>query len=208
MSREPEELTRYLNGDAGRDELPPELAREAEAFERFFAVLREEKVEVSPHLREAVMRRVRALSASPWRRGWNWIATPRPISVSPLSGALALAAVVALWLIGRARPPAEPTVVPATVAAGARARFVFIAPGARSVAVTGDFLDWSPEGIPMEDSQGTGVWVAEVELSPGVHHYVFIVDGTQIVPDPNATQVDDGFGRQNSVLLVPPRGSS
>ncbi len=208
MSREPEELTRYLNGELGRDELPQELAREAEAFERLFAVLREEKVEASPHLREAVMRRVRGLAASPWRRSWSWITTPRPISVSPLTGALALAAAVALWLVGRARPPAEPTVVPATVASGTKARFVFIAPGAQSVAVTGDFVNWSPEGIPMEDRQDTGVWVAEVELPPGIHHYVFIVDGTQMVSDPNATQVDDGFGQQNSVLLVPPRGSS
>ncbi|GBD33569.1 1,4-alpha-glucan branching enzyme GlgB [bacterium HR33] len=208
MTREPEDLTRYLDGELERDQLAPELAAKAEAFERLFQVLREEKVEASPRLREAVMTRVRAAAASPWRRSWTWIATPRPVRISPLTGALALAAAMALLLIARPQPSAEPPVAPAAAASGSKARFVFIAPGAKSVAVTGDFVNWSPEGIPMEDRQGTGVWVAEVELPPGVHHYVFIVNGSEMVTDPNATRVDDGFGQQNSVLLVPPRGSS
>jgi hypothetical protein len=208
MTREPEDLTRYLDGELERDRLSPELVAQARAFERLFEVLREEKVEASPQVRERVMTRVRAIAASPWRRTWAWIATPRPVTIRPLTGALALAAAAALFLLTRPSPPAELGVAQATAASGSKARFVFIAPGAQSVAVTGDFLNWNPDGIPMEDRQGTGVWVTEIELPPGVHHYVFIVNGTEMVPDPNASRVDDGFGQENSVLLVPPRGSS
>ncbi len=83
-------------------------------------------------------------------------------------------------------------------------RFVFVAPGASQVAVTGDFVNWDPDGIPLASPSRDGVWVAELRLSPGLYHYVFVLDGTEWRPDPNATsQVDDGFGRQNSLLLVP-----
>lgn len=208
MKSEPEDLTRYLDGELRREDLPPELLARAEAFERLFAGLREEQVKASPHLREAVMWRVRSLPAPPWRRVWVWISTPRPIRVSPLAGALALAAGAVLMLSVRPRPSGEPALPPLTAATSAKARFVFIAPGAQSVAVTGDFVDWNPEGIPMQDREGRGVWVAEVDLTPGVHHYVFIVNGSELVTDPNASEVDDGFGQRNSVLLVPPRGSS
>jgi hypothetical protein len=48
--------------------------------------------------------------------------------------------------------------------------------------------------------------VAEIALPPGLHHYVFVIDGAEWRPDPNAaSQVDDGFGQRNSVLLVPAR---
>ncbi len=48
------------------------------------------------------------------------------------------------------------------------------------------------------------MWVGEIAVPPGLHHYVFVIDGTDWRPDPNAaSQVEDGFGQQNSVLLVP-----
>ena len=68
--------------------------------------------------------------------------------------------------------------------------------------MTGEFANWDPQGIAMK-RRTDGAWVAEVELPPGLHQYVFIVDGVEWVPDPGAlSQVDDGFGRQNSVLLM------
>ena len=68
--------------------------------------------------------------------------------------------------------------------------------------VQGEFAGWDPNGIPMR-RDADGNWVAEIDLPPGLHHYVFVVDGTRWAPDPNAaSQVDDGYGLQNSVLLV------
>jgi 1,4-alpha-glucan branching enzyme len=83
-------------------------------------------------------------------------------------------------------------------------RFVLIAPEASSVHLTGDFVSWSREGIALEDPRGTGIWTTDVQLPPGVYQYTFVVNGTQWVPDPRAvSQVDDGFGQTNSVLIVP-----
>lgn len=207
MTREPEELSRYFDGEVPLAALPDELKEEARKFDRVVSVLKAERVTLPPAVREQVMEEVRLLARSPFRRGVEWVTTPRTLRLSPLTAGLALAAALALMIVTRSQfaPPSGlgPT---ATTAAGAVARFVFVAPTTRSVAVTGNFVNWDPDGIPMEDRRGTGVWIAEVDLTPGVHEYVFIVDGTEWRPDPNATsQVDDGFGQKNSVLLVPAR---
>ena len=209
MKPEDHDLTRYLDGELEFDALSPDLRNEARRFERIVAALAGERVAAPAALRERVMERVRAASRSPWRQGWEWVATPRTLRLSPAAGALALAAVLALIIVARPReaPPGDPGVT-ASPSVGATTRFVLIAPNARNVAVTGDFAAWDPGGIPLKDRRGTGVWVVELELEPGVHHYVFVVDGTEWRPDPNASQVDDGFGQKNSVVLVPPRASS
>lgn len=70
---------------------------------------------------------------------------------------------------------------------------------ASSVSVVGDFSGW--EAIPMTKQQGR--WVAEVELSPGLYHFGFLVDGEWFVPDHAPGRVDDEFGRTNATLIVP-----
>ncbi|PIU17879.1 MAG: hypothetical protein COT16_03885 [Elusimicrobia bacterium CG08_land_8_20_14_0_20_44_26] len=46
-------------------------------------------------------------------------------------------------------------------------------------------------------------WEATLNLSPGTHHYKFVVDGNWL-PDPNnPNTAEDGFGGQNSVLNLP-----
>ena len=82
-------------------------------------------------------------------------------------------------------------------------RFVFVAPQASSVHLTGEFLEWSEQGVALQDPRGTGVWTVDLPLDPGVYQYSFVVDGREWRPDPLAvSQVDDGFGRQNSVVIV------
>jgi 1,4-alpha-glucan branching enzyme len=47
------------------------------------------------------------------------------------------------------------------------------------------------------------VWTIDVPLEPGVYQYAFVVDGAEWRPDPRAvSHVDDGFGRENSVVIV------
>jgi len=201
-------IGRYLEGELPRGAVPEDLEPELRVFERAMDLLRDELKAPPPDLAPPVMTRVRTLRRSPWRRALAWATAPT-IRLSPATGALALAAAAAVVLIARPAPePSEPA--PAVATAGtAMTRFVFVAPSASSVAVTGDFVAWDPDGLPMSDEAGTGVWVAEVELQPGLHHYVFVVDGTEWRPDPNATsQVDDGFGQENSVLIVAPRSAS
>jgi hypothetical protein len=76
-----------------------------------------------------------------------------------------------------------------------------VKPGAKQVAVAGDFNDWKPERSPLVQI-GNGRWVGDLNVKPGRHEYLFVVDG-QWLPDPNATEnVQNPFGGKNSVLIV------
>lgn len=137
------------------------------------------------------------------------VRSPRLLRLRPLT---ALAASVAL-ICGGAAIGAVVTHSPRPPAVAARnagvVRFVFVDRAARSLAVTGDFAAWNAAGIAMRDERGDGVWIAEVPLAPGVYQYLFIVDGREWRPDPAAALVaDDGFGRRNSVIVVPPAAES
>lgn len=207
---EDELLSRYFDGELPYEALSEELKDEAKEFERITALLEEGRVRAPASLKPAVMTEVRRLAESPWRRSVHALLAPRTIRVRPAVGAVALAAAAALVLLARpeasepagpALPMAEPV---AATPEGVLTRFSFVAPAASHVAVTGDFLNWDLDGVPMTDPRGNGVWVAQLRLAPGLHHYAFVIDGRQWLPDPNAlSQVDDGFGQRNSVLLVP-----
>ncbi|MBI4499528.1 MAG: hypothetical protein HY700_00035 [Gemmatimonadetes bacterium] len=198
-SSEPGDLSRYLDGELSKADLPEHLRQEAEAFERIIGSLDRGPAKLPRSVRGAVMERVRAIPAPWWRRAWTWFATPRPLRLSPLHGTLALAALIAVLLVALPKPQAGPQ-----TSTGVRVatRFIYLEPNATRVSVTGEFANWDPAGIPMRRG-ADGNWVAEIDLPPGLHHYVFVVDGTRWAPDPNASsQVDDGFGLKNSVLLV------
>jgi len=108
--------------------------------------------------------------------------------------------------------PAKPLPAPAPGAPVASAprvqvvrevRIYFYCPPARSVAVTGDFNGWDPDGVPLKAAGKPGLWEATLQLNPGAYSYNFIVDGNVLVPDPDsANQMPDGYGGTNSILLV------
>ncbi len=185
-------------------------------------LLREEH-RAPPDLLPAVMRRIERASEARGKRALDWLLRPRTVRISPAMAGLAAAA-VAIALLRPSEPevapagpadagPVVPTVSsPATLggaAARVTTRFVFVAPEARSVRITGDFVGWDPEGVPLEDPRGSGTWTVDLPLPPGVHQYVFILDGTEWRADPRAvSHVDDGFGQRNSVVIVPGNGAT
>ncbi len=76
-----------------------------------------------------------------------------------------------------------------------------VKPDAKSVAVAGSFNNWKPETTPLAPA-GNGRWVTGLQVAPGRHEYLFVVDG-QWVTDPNAREtVGNPFGGKNSVLTV------
>ncbi len=204
MRHEHELLTRYLDGDLPREALPPELQAEADAFQRAFDGLKRERIAAPPWVRTAVMSRVRAAPRAKWRELLDWLLTPRLVRVTPATVALVLAAGIAVAAALRYRVAAPPAVASRVQGDLVKTRFVFLAPGASSVAVTGDFVGWTPKGVPLQrDPSGRGIWVGVLRLEPGVHQYEFVIDGRRWRPDPNAPEVDNGFGEKNSVLVVP-----
>ena|SRR5882724_160859 len=97
--------------------------------------------------------------------------------------------------------PIAPRVETAKTAAQPTISLELVKPGAKQVAVAGDFNDWKPERSPLVQI-GNGRWVGDLNVNPGRHEYLFVVDG-QWLPDPNAKEnVQNPFGGKNSVLIV------
>ena len=80
--------------------------------------------------------------------------------------------------------------------------FVLNAPNARSVYLTGEFTNWSREGIRMEKDEKTGFWTSILHLEPGEYEYRFILDGVWIKDPNNTDSVLNEFGQENSLLIV------
>jgi len=196
-----ERLQAYLDGELPLEQLPAELRDQAAEWDGLLARVRETAPAGAPlGLDRRVMAGIRASGRSR-RRAWlGWLLRPRPLPVSPLAAAAAIA-LVALAVL---RPWSGSTADEGAVAGRVYVQFVVDAPEARSVHLAGDFSEWQP-GIALSDPEGDGTWTARVPLEPGVHEYMFVIDGSRWVPDPNAlTSTDDGFGRRNSVLAVGP----
>ncbi len=74
-------------------------------------------------------------------------------------------------------------------------------PEAETVAVTGDFTNWSIEGRPLRRDEDGG-WFVDLELEPGVYEYKFIVDGVWRTDPTHDDRVRNSYGQLNSVLRV------
>ena len=100
-------------------------------------------------------------------------------------------------------PPHPPPIVEVgeRQGAGRVVRFALRAPGAREVALTGDFTGWEP--APMEEGTD-GWWRLQQVVEPGLHHFGFLVDGTWALPPGAPGLVEDGWGRRNASVVVEP----
>lgn len=130
----------------------------------------------------------------------KWLLRTRHISVAIRPAyALGIAALLAVVIgIGALRNDARTA---ATASPGeVLVHFRLDAPQATSVALAGDFTNWTP-AYALKRSE-PGVWTIVVALTPGVHDYSFIVDGERWVPDPAAPAMADGFGGMNSRIAV------
>jgi len=201
------ELQAYLDGEKTIDQLGLEARVEAEAWDRMVEAAREGGEAGAPGwIENAVMSEIAAMPAhSPAETPLGWLLRPRTIRVSPLAGTLAAAALVLLLVVPRGADspaPFEGPADPVEVAARVYVEFSLRAPGATSVAVAGDFTEWEAQ-YTLEDLDGDGVWTGRVPVTPGVHEYMFVVDGSEWVTDPEADRYrDDGFGSRNAVLAV------
>jgi len=74
---------------------------------------------------------------------------------------------------------------------------------AHTVAIAGDFNNWDPQTNTLEDPEGDGIWTGTLNLKPGRYEYMFVMDGENWFPDPNALRyVKDGFGNKNAILEI------
>jgi len=202
-----DDIHRHLDGELDAAALEPRDRDVVDEWDRMLAAFRtaEPRHAVAPPwLEQRVMAEIEALPEPGFlSRALSWLVRPAPIRVPPLAAGLTVAAFAAViaWPGTQQNPGAT-----AGGADGAEAtvfvQFVLEAPGAESVAVVGDFSEWEPT-FTLEDPDGDGVWTGRVPVQPGVHSYMFLIDGSDWQTDPNADRYqDDGFGNQNAVLAV------
>lgn len=176
--------------------------------------LREQLPELDASLDDAVMAAIRraarqevpAAPSSPRRPGWRWLIEPRSVRIRPIwaGAALAAAAALVLWLAPARSNTGTP--VAAVPADTVFVHFALTAPLAHDVSLAGTFNGWEAGQLSLRRA-ADGTWEATIPLPVGEHRYQFVLDGQRWVPDPAAqSQVDDGFGGTNSVIVVGPKG--
>lgn len=189
---------RVLDGELPSQVLTPAQRAELDRLERAAALLAEGPL---TSVADRVMAEVRRPAPGVVQRLARWFAERHTITISVRPAwSLALAAVLAAIAIMPGRGPG-----PILSAEEGIAQFVGRFPGAKSVEVVGSFTDWRPGAVVLRDDDHDGVWRGVVVLPVGQHEYMFVVDGERWVTDPLAGRfVDDGFGRQNALLIVRP----
>ena len=75
----------------------------------------------------------------------------------------------------------------------------FRMPGARSVAIAGNWNAWTP--APLR-GLGDDIWEATLQLAPGVYHFNLVVDGTEWVVPGGVATIPDGMGGLLALLNV------
>lgn len=207
QERDEKKLRELLGPEFSDDEIAavlreePELGEGAELLAaRLQGAARGETTGLSADFTARVMERLEAPGLRERRRE-RWFSFPR------LAAATALAAGLAgILYIGYFREPALGPPLSVREALGPEGqkvyfvRFALRRPGAKQVALAGDFNQWSPAALaPSADAEG--VFTVEVPLAEGTYSYAFVVDGKRWVADPAADRwVEDGFGQRNSVI--------
>ena len=147
-----------------------------------------------------------ALASAPKESVFDWLLRPRTIRLSPLTSLAMAAAAVAVVALLPDEAPVSPEHGPVAVTE-ILVEFSLEAPGATTVAVAGDFSGWASDFV-LDDADGDGIWTGRIPITPGLHKYMFVIDGTDWVTDPGAQRyADDGFGNRNAVLAVAPPAS-
>ncbi len=200
------ELNEYLDGDRELEELSPEAQAEAEVWRRLTGEMKADEPRQAPvWMENAVMSQI-ALADAPKDSLFGWLLRPRTIRLSPLTSLALAAAAVAVFVMLPARAPEALPPGPVAVTQ-ILVEFSLDAPGATTVAVAGDFSGWESNFV-LDDANGDGIWTGRIPITPGVHKYMFVIDGTEWVTDPRAQRYsDDGFGNRNAVLAVTPPAS-
>ena len=200
------DLNAYLDSERDFEELSPEAQAEADAWRRLTGELKaDEPRQAPPWMENAVMSEI-ALTSAPKESVFDWLLRPRTIRLSPLTSLAMAAAAVAVVALLPDGAPVSPEPGPVAVTE-ILVQFSLEAPGATTVAVAGDFSGWASDFV-LEDADGDGIWTGRIPITPGLHKYMFVIDGTDWVTDPGAQRyADDGFGNRNAVLAVAPPAS-
>jgi 1,4-alpha-glucan branching enzyme len=80
-------------------------------------------------------------------------------------------------------------------------RFYYKNPGASFVSLVGSFNNFNPYADAMK-RDASGIWVVEVQILPGEHHYCFVVDGKWITDPDRRERAYNRFGQYFSWFVA------
>jgi AMP-activated protein kinase-like protein len=118
---------------------------------------------------------------------------PRPGAAAPLDASRSAGSL----------PPegATPTPLPLVAARrGDSAVVRFHMPGARSLAIAGDWTGWQPRPLVAVAAE---IWEAALALPAGTYHFNLVVDGHEWVVPGGVATLTDGMGGLLAILIVP-----
>ncbi len=72
-------------------------------------------------------------------------------------------------------------------------------PGARNVAIAGEWNDWTP--VALERLDGSR-WRANLALSQGAHRFSLVVNGRRWIVPPGVATLPDDMGGQVGLLVI------
>jgi len=87
---------------------------------------------------------------------------------------------------------------------GARVLVRVRVPGATSVAIAGEWTNWSPVQL-RRIKAGSHEWEVDFELAPGTYRFNLLVDGARWTLPAGVASVPDELGGRVALLVVPPR---
>jgi hypothetical protein len=76
--------------------------------------------------------------------------------------------------------------------------------GATSVAIAGEWTNWSPVQL-RRIKAGSHEWEGDFELAPGTYRFNLLVDGARWTLPAGVASVPDELGGRVALLVVPPR---
>ena len=159
-------------------------------------------------LTENVLANIQPKKMTFFKQVWRKLRTPMPVSpLRLLPAGVSVLVIFALAVTLLWRAPGERIVterINEVVDQGLNTVMLFLdRPDATDVAVIGSFNNWSQEGVRMVWDKDRRLWVVALHLKRGNYEYAFRVNNREIVADPKAIlHRDDGFGHQNSILII------
>jgi hypothetical protein len=162
--------------------------------------------EVPPEVFRGVMSRLAPKRPRLWHRLRFRLTRPVTVQFVPWHWAPGLA-VAALVLVAYLAPLHRGSLSPDERPAPEMAALTlaFDHPAAHHVALIGSFSDWDPASPLIRVERQGSRWIFHLEVQPGRYEYAFLVDGREVVPDPQAVfSRRDGFGAVNSIVYAIP----
>lgn len=161
-------------------------------------------------MRKRIMASLPPRKTGIWAQLRQFLFQPRTVTFVPVKWAPVLAGLILIAVIPSLAPVRTPLPPAAETMPVRQATltFTFEDSNARQVALIGSFNGWRPDGSVRTERQGNR-WVFHIDVEPGRYEYAFLVDGDQIVSDPQANfRRNNGFGTPNSIVYATANGQN